>query len=135
MVSTCCIFIDGDPYNQALFNSAMHEIAPDAICFNVSNSNDAMQIISFEGIEPEYVFLEFDAHEHESLEFLVAMRSKPEFHHTQIIVHATSPPPHLVLKLKESGASAIYYKPYAYPDIMNMLSLYLSTGAAAMRPN
>ena len=135
MISKCCIFIDADPYNQALFNSALHDISPDTICFNVANSFDAMHMIGAEGILPAYVFLEFNSHERESLEFLSSVRKNPGLRDMPVIVHATSPSPHYILQLKESGASAIYYKPYRYADIVNMLSLYFSSGPAGIQPN
>jgi hypothetical protein len=135
MISQCCLFIDADPYNQALFNSALHEISPETICFNAATPSEAMYMINSEGIQPSYVFIEFNAQEHESLDFLVNARRIPDMRNTPIIVHATSPPAHYILKLKESGASAIYYKPYKYADVLSMLTLYFSSAPAGMHPN
>ncbi len=134
-ISKCCLFIDNDPSHQVVFASALKDVSPETICFIVPDGIDALYMMLRENVIPGYIFIELQLPHMGGLEFLRAVRQMELFREIPVIVHSTSPQPHLIIELKELGATAIYFRPYDYQGVCNMLALYYANDASRILPN
>src|SRR5687767_8124142 len=121
MIRNCIVFIADDPYDQAVFIRALKDVSPQTICFAVADASDALFIMEQERVMPKYIFVELNLPRMNGLEFLKQIKQKQFLKNVPVIVHAPSLQPNKVIELKEFGALAIYYKPYDYCGICNML--------------
>jgi CheY-like chemotaxis protein len=135
VTSKSCLFIDNDSFNQAIFLEALSDVSPHTICLTASDGTDAMHILKKENIIPSYIIIELDLPKMGGLEFLKIIKQDPHLRDIPVIVHSTSPQPHLIIQLKELGATAIYYRPYDYYGVTNMLTLYFNGEMARIQPN
>ena len=135
MIRKCCILVCNDPEDQAVFTKALHDVSPETICLTASNAIDAIYMMTKESVEPDFIFIEFDLPQMNAIEFLTAIKSVNRLKDVHVIVHATSPLANEVLKIKESGALAIYLRPYEYYGICNMLTLYFTPETAVLQQN
>ena len=134
-INKCCIFIDNDPFDQAVFTKALNDTAPDTICFTAADAYDAMHMMTEEKVMPDYIFVELELPGMNGIEFLKAIKKIESLREIPVIVHSIKPQPHKLIELKESGALAIYFRPYEYYSICNMLALYFGPQMAGIQPN
>lgn len=134
-INKCCVFISDDPIDQAIFTHALKDVAPRTICFTMPNGWDALNIMMEEKIRPNYIFVELEMPKMNGLEFLQAIKKNEELKDIPVIVHSTTPQPHQIIALKEYGALAIYFRPYEYYSICNMLNLYFESEMATIQQN
>jgi CheY-like chemotaxis protein len=135
MTTKCCLFISDDPHDQAIFTRALNDISPDAICFTVASAHEAFFMLSEENLVPDYIFVELTMPKMDGLEFLKLLKTIDDLKDIPVIVHSTSPQPQKIIELKQYGASAMYFKPYDYTGICNMLSLYLGSNRSLAKQN
>lgn len=135
LISKCCLLIDDDTFNQEVFSRALNDISPDTVCVTASTAIEGLRLITKENIVPSYIFVELDLPEMNGIEFLKTIKSIARLKEIPVIVHSTSPQPHKIIELKEAGALAIYFRPYEYYGVCNMLTLYFSTEMAVILPN
>jgi CheY-like chemotaxis protein len=135
MITGCCLFINDDPYSQAVFTKALNDLSPETICFTAANGIDALYMMLEEQVIPSYIFIELHLPRMGGLEFLKEIKRKESLKEIPVIVHSTSPQPHHVLELKELGAHAIYFRPYEYYGVCNLLTLYFSQQILGIQPN
>jgi CheY-like chemotaxis protein len=124
MIRKACILITDDSIDQQVFTKALKDVSPETICFAVSNAIDALYIMTTGRVIPNFVFVEQRCQEMNVIEFLNTIKRVDQLKDVQVIVHANSPMPHEILEIKESGALAIYLRPYEYCSVCNMLNLY-----------
>ena len=124
MVSKSCILISDDPFDQTIFVKALSDVSPETICFAVTDPSDALYLMSEESLIPNYIFIEFNMPGMDGVQFLKYIKSIESLKDVPVIVHTTSPQANKVIELKESGALAIYLRPYQYLGVRNMLNLY-----------
>jgi CheY-like chemotaxis protein len=135
VVKKYCIFIDDDPYSQAVFTKALSDVSPETICFTAANGIDALYMMTKEDVIPSYIFIELNMPKMNGLEFLKTIKAIQGLKDIPVIVHSTAPQPHKVIELKESGALAIYLRPYEYMGVCNMLHLCFGEHMAAIQQN
>jgi CheY-like chemotaxis protein len=135
MITKCCLFIDNDPYSQAIFTRALTDLSPETICFTAANGIDGLYMMLEERVIPSYIFIELDLPRMGGLAFLREIKGKESLKEIPVIVHTTSPQPHQIIELKELGAHAIYFRPYEYYGVCNLLTLYFSQEMAGIQPN
>jgi CheY-like chemotaxis protein len=134
-MNKCCLFISDDPFDQAIFTKALGDVSPDTICFAVSNPHEAFFIMKEEQIIPDFIFTELDLPRMSGIDFLKTIKKIDTLKEIPVIVHSISPQPHKIIELKESGALAIYLRPYQYLGVCNMLNLYFSEDMANIQQN
>lgn len=125
MIHKCCMIICEDSYDQAIFITAMHHVSPNTICYSAQNPADALLIIRDEALTPDLIFIDHQMPGMDAIDFLRLSRSMAALRETSIIVHAPLVKPHILRKLKELGALAIYQRPYAYHGVCNVLTIFL----------
>lgn len=135
MISKCCLFVDNDPLHQAVFARALTDVSPETICFIAPDGIDALYMMLQEKVIPSYIFIELQLPNMGGLEFLRAVKQMDLLKEVPVIVHSTSPQPHRIIELKELGATAIYFRPYDYNGVCNMLTLYFNREMAGILPN
>lgn len=124
METRCCIFIDDNPINQVIFTEALNDISPETNCFTAKNTSVALYMMTEEKVVPSYIFLEHTPPRIDGVEFLKEIKQMDGLKEIPVIVHSITPPPHKIIELRESGAFGIYFRPYEYSSIHNMLNLY-----------
>jgi CheY-like chemotaxis protein len=129
------MLIDNNPDHQAVFSQALNDASPETICFTAPTGKDALYIMLEEELRPSYIFIELELPGMGGVEFLKAIKQEDALKDIPVIVHSTSPKPHLVIELKELGATALYFRPYDYYSICNMLTLYFMDTVIAIQPN
>jgi len=135
MINKSCIFIDHDPYNQAVFTRALGDVSPETICLTASSAEDAIYMLTKENVMPSYIFVEQDMPDMSGIDFLKTIKQFHALKDIPVIVHSLSPPANKIIEMKESGALAIYYRPYEYWSVCNMLTLYFGSQMATIQPN
>jgi CheY-like chemotaxis protein len=135
IANKCCFFIGDDAYDQAIFTKALHDVAPNTVCFMASNAAEALHIMNLEGLIPDYIFVELYMPGMDGITFLKTIKQIERLKDIPVIVHSTSPQPHKIIEIKESGAMAIYFRQYEYVGICNMLNLYFNPEMIGIQPN
>jgi hypothetical protein len=124
MINNCCIFINDNPSDQEIFTKAVRDVSPQTLCLTFNNAQDAICILVEDMIVPNYIFIEFDLSKQNG--FLEIIQKIESLKAVPVIVHAISPNPNEIIELKESGALAIYFRPYDYWGVCNIINLYFS---------
>ena len=135
MIRACCIVICDDPIDRAVFTKALNDVSPETLCFTATSAIDAIYMMTKEKILPAFVFIEMNLPEMNALEFIAAIKRVDELRNIHVIVHTTSPCSNEVLQIKESGALAIYLRPYEYYGICNLLTLYFTPDTTVLQMN
>jgi CheY-like chemotaxis protein len=134
MINKSCILICDDPYDQTIFVRALSDVSPDTICFAVTDPSDALYLMAEEALVPSYIFAEFNMPGMDGIQFLKNIKSIEFLKDIPVIVHTISPQPNKVIELKESGALAIYLRPYRDQGVRNMLNLYFGDEMTILKP-
>jgi CheY-like chemotaxis protein len=135
MISKCCLFIDNDSFHQSLFTEALNDLAPETLCLTAANGLDGLYMMMKERVVPSYIFIELNLPKMGAMEFLRQVKQQESLREIPVIVHSSHPQPNEVLELKELGAHAIYFRPYEYHGICNMLMLYFTNEIGVILPN
>ena len=130
-----CLFIDNDLFNHIVFKEALKDVSPETTCYNASNGADALRIMELENILPSCIFLEVDSVRFDGVGFLRSIKRIDRFKTVPVIAHATRLLPNEIIEIKESGAFAIYFRPYEYYSVCNMLQLCFVSPMAGIQPN
>jgi CheY-like chemotaxis protein len=134
-VNKCCLLINDSPFDQAIFVQALNNVAPDTICFTTTNCYDAIHLMTEENVTPSYIFVELNMPGMNGLDFLKTIKKIETLKEIPIVVHSTTPQPHKIIELKESGALAIYLRKYEYTGVCNMLTLYFGSTMVTIKQN
>jgi response regulator RpfG family c-di-GMP phosphodiesterase len=135
IINGICIFICDDTRDQEVFAKAVNYVSPETICFAARNPYDALYMMTEEKVMPTFIVAELDSPEMDAIAFLKAMKGIEALKNIPVIVHSTSPQPQKIIELKESGATAIYFRPYEFHSVCNMLNLYLDPEMAILNQN
>lgn len=119
------VLINGNPKDQVVFIEALSTVAPGAQFLMANNSVEALEIMVEDNIVPDCIIVELTMRGISGTDFLREARKLPSLRHVPVIVHAPEPIPHRVSQLKRMGAFAIYFKPYNYWGVCNILNLYM----------
>jgi len=119
------VLINADPKDQVVFVEALTDVAPNTQFFLAENSVEALDIMLEDKIIPDCIIIELIMSGINGLEFLRRVKKMPELKHVPVIVHSRKPVPRRISLLKRMGAFAIYFKPYDYWGVCNMLNLYM----------
>ena len=130
-----CLLIDESPLNREVFVRALTTISPETICLTADSGKGALSMMEQENLLPSYIFIELHSSDIDAIQFLRALKQIRLLKEIPVIVHAVSPKPNIVIELKELGATAIYFRPYNYLGICNMLTLYFSNDMVPILPN
>lgn len=120
-----CLLINSDPKDHNLYIEAIDHVAPDTCFILAIDSREAIEILSDDSLAPDYVIVEFMMPGIDALEFLRKARDQDVLAGIPVIVHSPFPVRHRMKDLLNMGAHALYFKPYSYVGICNMLSLFL----------
>jgi hypothetical protein len=130
-----CLFIGNQDEDLHIFKKALGDVFPGACCYTSENGLEAISIMDEYDLVPDFVFVELEGTGYDTLRFLSEMKRTEVLKGIPVIVHA--PVPHLdkVQALRESGALAIYFKPYNYIGVCNVLNLYIGSEYANYQLN
>ena len=120
-----CLFIGKEEEDLEIFKSALGDVFPGANCYSSENGLEAITILDDYDIVPDFIFMELQGSGYDAIWFLHAMRRMQVMRGVPVIVHAPAPHPDKVEMLKDCGATALYFKPYDYTGICNVLNLYI----------
>jgi CheY-like chemotaxis protein len=134
-IENCCIFVDNDSYNQAVFTRALRDVSPHTICFIASSAVEALFMLMKENVRPSYIFMELNLPQMNGIEFLKSIKQVASLQEIPVVIHAVAPKPDEIVSIKEVGALAIYFRPYEYYSLCNMLGLYFTSELATINPN
>lgn len=130
-----CLFIGDEENDLKIFKRALGDVFPGAYCYTSENGVEAVEIMDDYDLIPDFVFLELDKTGCEAIEFLCKIREMGAMKGVPVIVHAAEPHPDKVEMLRECGALAIYFKPYEYTGVCNVLNLYIGGEYASYQLN
>lgn len=130
-----CLFIGNEEKDLKIFRAALGDVFPGACCYTSENGLEAIEILDDYDLVPDFIFLELDRTGYEALQFLYKVKSIGAMKGVPVIVHAPEPHPEKVEMLRECGALAIYFKPYEYNGICNVLNLYIGAEYANYQLN
>jgi CheY-like chemotaxis protein len=134
-MENCCIFVDNDIYNQAIFTRALHDVSPRTICFAASSAVEALFMLTKENIIPSYIFMELNLPQMSGIEFLKTIKQVQTLQEIPVVIHTVAPKPDEIIAIKEFGALAIYFRPYEYFSLCNMLGLYFTSDLSVISQN
>jgi response regulator RpfG family c-di-GMP phosphodiesterase len=120
-----CIFISKRDHDVALFKTVLDEMFSEAYCYTCKNGSQAIKIMEDFNLIPDLIFLELEGTELDAVAFLNLIRHDQDLKFIPVVVHSPTPQPNKVNVLRDSGASAIHFKPYNTNNIRNILSLYI----------
>jgi response regulator RpfG family c-di-GMP phosphodiesterase len=123
-INSCCLLINDDPHDQETFVQALSVVSPGTLCFTTPTPADAFYMMMEENLIPNFIFIELDMPKMSGIEFLNEIKKISVLKDIPVIVHTISPNPNKIIEIKESGALAIYYRPYDYAGVCNLLTLY-----------
>lgn len=123
-IAKSCLLINDDPIDQAIFVEALLDVAPETLFMLARNSVEALEILQEDNLSPDCVFVELSEPGIDALQFLRAMRKTELLREVPVIVHSSVPAHHRVIELQEMGALAIYFRPYNYQGVCNVLNLF-----------
>ena len=121
-----CMFVNSDPIEQSTFIAALEDVSPETHCIVAEDDTEALDIIQTGILVPDCIFIDLAMPGIDAMRFLYKVKNVELFHEVPVIVHCLHPNAYEVMKLRELGAHAIYYRPYEYWGICNVLSLYLN---------
>jgi CheY-like chemotaxis protein len=130
-----CLLIDDDPTNQEMFARALNDVASDTIYYTSPNGYDALYMISEEAVTPSMIFIESGVRGMSCVELLKSLRKNTALNDVPIVIHAASPQPNFIFQLIDSGAQAIYYRPYNYQNVCSLLKTYVYAPDKIFFPN
>jgi len=111
-----------------IFMDALNTVAPDTFFLLAYDGTEALEIMKEECIRPDFVFVELDVPGIDAFQFLKDIKKLKFQSNVPVIVHSAEPVEHKVLALREMGAFGIYFKPYNYHGVCNILNLYFMQG-------
>lgn len=122
-----CLFIGSEEADLEIFKNALHDVHPGAACFSSDNGLDAVRLMDDYDLVPDLIIMELEGTGYEALWFLHSMKRHPIMRDVPVIIHSPVAHPEKVDMLRDCGATAIYFKPYEYTGICNLLNLYVGT--------
>jgi DNA-binding response OmpR family regulator len=122
--SRFCLLISASVEDQIIFLDALNAVAPDMFFLVAYDGTEAIEIMKEECIRPDFVFVELDMPGIDACQFLRSIKKLTFVNKVPVIVHSREPLEHKVTELKEMGAFGIYFKPYNYRSVCNILNLY-----------
>jgi CheY-like chemotaxis protein len=135
MLTKCCLFIDENLRHREIFSEALEYISPNTNCFTASSGTEALHLMVIENVLPAFILIELNLPRMGAKHFLRKIREHEVLRDVPVIVHCTSPLPTEILELKELGAHAIYFRPYDFNGVCNILTLYFTNQMAGILPN
>jgi response regulator RpfG family c-di-GMP phosphodiesterase len=123
-IAKSCLLISNDPLDQAIFMEALLDVAPETHFMLSGDSMEALQILQEDNLTPDCVFVELSEPGIDAVQFLKGLKKIQLLRYIPVIVHASVPALHRVIELQEIGARAIYFRPYNYLGVCNVLNLY-----------
>jgi CheY-like chemotaxis protein len=120
-----CLFINSNASDRAIFVTALFDTSPETVCFVADRDEEALDIMRMERIVPNYIFVELNMPGIDGFKFLKKIKKIARLRRTPVIVHCPSFDPFCIEALRERGAFAIYFLPYNYRGMCNLLGLYL----------
>src|SRR5688572_23130149 len=88
-----CLLINDDPFEQALFDRALHAVSADITCYKATDDIDGLWLIQNESIFPDYIFIELDTTCINGVWFLRQIKQINYLKNIPVIVHASEPMP------------------------------------------
>lgn len=119
-----CLLINSSPRDQKIFVEALASVAPDTFFMLAIDSTEAFDILLDDGLIPDCVFVELTMPGIDAEEFLRKAKSNETLKDVPVIVHSPIPVRHRIEELLGMGAHALYFKPYNYFGVCNVLNLY-----------
>lgn len=132
---TNCLFIGNQKEDFKIFKCALEDVFVDSCCYTSANGMEALTLMDNYDIVPDFIFVELEGSGVDTFWFLHAVRKLEVTKGVPVIVHASVPHPEKVKTLKDCGATAIYFKPYDYYGVCNVLTLYIGSEYANYQLN
>jgi CheY-like chemotaxis protein len=127
-----CLFVNSDPVEQSTFIEALGDVSPEAFCMMASDDAEALDIMKAGSLVPDFIIIDLEMPGIDAKRFLHHVKNVESLRDVPVIVHCQHPNAYAVMELKEMGAFAIYYRPYDYWGICNILNLYLNDDVKAL---
>lgn len=127
-----CLFVNSDPVDQSTFIEALADVSPETLCMIASDDAEALDIMKADNLAPDVIIIDLEMPGIDAMRFLNGVKNIESLRDVPVIVHCQHPNAYAVMKLKEMGAFAIYYRPYEYWGICNILNLYLNDDVKAL---
>ncbi|MBT1708397.1 response regulator [Fulvivirgaceae bacterium PWU5] len=128
LLTKSCLLISGDPRDHEVFIDVLSDLAPNAHFMLADNAMDALDFLEQDSITPDYIFVELDMIGINGVEFLRESKRVSLLRNVPVIIHSPEPVPEKIRMLKEMGAFAIFFRPYSYWSVHNVLSLCFQDG-------
>jgi DNA-binding NarL/FixJ family response regulator len=135
MINKCCLLINEDPSEQAMFVKAIADVSPQTLCFVAPDGIDGLYMMLREGILPDHIFVEMVMPRMNALNFLKAVKKVELLRDIPVVVHVVRPMPNQIIEIKEAGAAALYLREYDFDGICSMLHIYMGDVIPSIHPN
>ncbi|MBT1686148.1 hypothetical protein [Dawidia soli] len=123
LLTKSCLLISGDPRDHVVFIDVLSDLAPNADFMLADNAIDALVFLEQYSLAPDYIFVELDMIGINGVEFLRESKKVSSLRNVPVIIHSPEPVPEKIGLLQEMGAFAIFFRPYNYWSVHNVLSL------------
>lgn len=122
-----CLLINGNPEDQTVFMEALLDVAPDSLFMLAHDAREALEVLQQERLRPDCVFVELNMPGIDGLEFLRSAKKIWLLKDVPIIIHASEVDSKRAPMLLETGAHAIYFRPYKYAGVRHVLHFMFHT--------
>ena len=105
-----CLLVEDDPEDQEFFLETLHSVAEDTGCYAVSNGEEALIVLSDEGVSPDIIFTDLNMPKLDGLSFIKRVRQIEKFRDVPIIIYTSHFSEKDIERAKALRVSAIYSK-------------------------
>lgn len=115
------VLIDDDLDDHEIFNIAMEEADPSALCFYFASAKEALEKIPALSPRPDYIFLDLNMPGISGIQFLESIKKQSEVSDIPVIVYSTSILPQHRQQITTLGAFDYFTKPSSHNELIRIL--------------
>lgn len=110
MMHRCCLLVEDDPEDQEFFMDTLHTVTGDTGCYAVGNGEEALAVLSDEGISPDIIFTDLNMPKLDGFAFVERLRKNKKFAHIPVVIYTSHFSESDIEKARRLSVTAIYSK-------------------------
>lgn len=115
------LYIDDDAEDREFFQDALYAINPTWTCSVAKDGAEGLRVLNELVLLPDYIFVDVNMPIMTGKQFLIEVRSRPEFSVVPVIVYTTTSYPAEVREYQRLGANKVLMKPASMVNIIELV--------------